>query len=106
MRPPLCGARWLNASGDFQCCCVATREIGCGTRNLAGRTQSLPSFFSVLASLAEGRVLPFPGGVLVRSPDGTTLGAVGASGDVSDNDEVCAVAGIKAVGLTADPGTG
>jgi uncharacterized protein GlcG (DUF336 family) len=79
--------------------------MGFGTRNLAGRAKSLPSFFGALASLAEGRVLPVPGGVLVRSAAGTVLGAVGASGDVADNDEACALAGINAVGLTADPGT-
>jgi uncharacterized protein GlcG (DUF336 family) len=79
--------------------------MGFGTRSLAGRAKSQPSFFSALASLAEGRVLPVPGGVLVRSAGGTVLGAVGASGDVADNDEACALAGIKAVGLIADPGT-
>lgn len=79
--------------------------MGFGTRNLAGRAKSLPSFFGALASLAEGRVLPVPGGVLIRSADGSLLGAVGASGDVADNDEACALAGIKAVDLTADPGT-
>jgi uncharacterized protein GlcG (DUF336 family) len=76
--------------------------MGFGTRDLAARANSLPSFFSVLASLAGGRVLP--GGVLIWAADGTTLDAVGASGDVADNDEACAVAGIKAVGLTPDPG--
>lgn len=80
--------------------------MGFGTRNPAGRARSLPSFFAALACLAEGRVLPVPGGVLVRSAAGTVLGAVGASGDVADNDEACALAGIRAVGLTADPGTG
>jgi uncharacterized protein GlcG (DUF336 family) len=79
--------------------------MGCGTRDLQARANSLPSFFGALACLAEGRVLPVPGGVLVRSADGTLLGAVGASGDVADNDEACALAGITAVGLTPDPGT-
>jgi uncharacterized protein GlcG (DUF336 family) len=79
--------------------------MGSGTRNLAGRAKSLPSFFGALASLAQGRVLPVPGGVLVRSAEGAVLGAVGASGDIADNDEACALAGIKAVGLTPDPGT-
>ncbi len=74
--------------------------MGFGTRNLEARARSLPSFFGALACLADGRVLPVPGGVLVRSADGTLLGAVGASGDVADNDEACALAGIKAVGLT------
>ena len=32
------------------------------------------------------------------------IGAVGISGDLSDNDEICALAGIEAAGLVADPG--
>ena len=79
--------------------------MGFGTRNLAGRAQKLPSFFGALASLADGRVLPVPGGVLVRSKEGTVVGAVGASGDVADNDEACVIAGIEAAGFTPDPGT-
>ena len=78
--------------------------MGFGTRDLAARANSLPSFFSAPASLAGGRVVPVPGGVLISAADGTSLGAVGASGDVADNDEACAVADIKAVGLTRDPG--
>ena len=79
--------------------------MGFGTRNLAARARNLPSFFGALASLADGRVLPVPGGVLIRSADGAVIGAAGASGDVADNDEACVVAGIKAAGLTPDPGT-
>ena len=78
--------------------------MGFGTRNLAGRAEKLPSFFGALADLARGRVLPVPGGVLVRDEAGV-VGAVGASGDVADNDEACVLAGIAAVGLRADPGT-
>ena len=78
--------------------------MGFGTRNLASRAAKLPSFFGALAALADGRVLPVPGGVLVRSDEGTVLGAVGASGDTADNDEACVLAGINEAGLTADPG--
>ena len=54
-------------------------------------------------TLAQGRLVPVPGGVLIM--DGTTLlGAVGVSGDTSDNDEICAVAGIEAAGLKANAG--
>jgi uncharacterized protein GlcG (DUF336 family) len=45
-----------------------------------------------------------PGGVLIRAGDGTLLGAVGVTGDTSDNDEAAAVAGIEAAGLTAETG--
>jgi uncharacterized protein GlcG (DUF336 family) len=78
--------------------------MGFGTRNLAARAANLPSFFGALASLADGNVLPVPGGVLIRSGDGQIVGAAGASGDVADQDEASVVAGIAAVGYTPDPG--
>lgn len=79
--------------------------MGFGTRNLAGRAEKLPTFFGALADLAQGRILPVPGGVLVRDETGALVGAVGASGDIADNDEACVVTGIEAAGLRADPGT-
>ena len=79
--------------------------MGFGTRNLASRAAKLPAFFGAIASLADGRMLTVPGGVLIRDDSGAVIGAVGASGDVSDNDEACVLAGIKAIGLKADPGT-
>jgi uncharacterized protein GlcG (DUF336 family) len=78
--------------------------MGVGTRNLAARAQKFPSFFTSLASLAEGRLVLAPGGVLIRSEEGEIIGAVGASGDNSDHDEASVVAGIEAAGLRADPG--
>ena len=48
--------------------------------------------------------LPVVGGVLIRDKAGAIIGAVGISGDTSDNDEAAAIAGIEAAGLTADPG--
>jgi uncharacterized protein GlcG (DUF336 family) len=45
-----------------------------------------------------------PGGVLIRDAAGDIIGAVGVSGDTSDKDETCALAGIEAAGLKADPG--
>lgn len=49
-------------------------------------------------------MIPAPGGLLIAGVDGDVVGAVGISGDIGDNDEVCAIAGIKAVGLSAIPG--
>ena len=78
-------------------------DMGLWTRNLAGRAQSLPQFFGALAALADGRVLPVPGGVPVRDQGQRVIGAVGASGDTADNDEAAALAGIAAVsGLIAE----
>jgi uncharacterized protein GlcG (DUF336 family) len=39
----------------------------------------------------------------VRDAKGTVLGAVGVTGDTSDNDAIAAVAGIEAAGFTAEP---
>jgi uncharacterized protein GlcG (DUF336 family) len=48
--------------------------------------------------------VPVPGGVLIRDAAGDIIGAVGISGDTSDKDELCCIAGIEAAGLTADTG--
>lgn len=78
--------------------------MGFGSRTLFERAEKTPMFFTSLAAASGGRVVTNPGGVLVRDADGDIIGAVGISGDTSDNDEICAVAGIAAAGLTADPG--
>ena len=77
--------------------------MGFGSRELAERAGKNPLFFGVLANVAQGRLVPVPGGVLIKDA-GTVLGAVGISGDTSDKDEVCAVAGIEAAGLKAAVG--
>ena len=77
--------------------------MGMGTRALFQRAQEQAYFVSAVNSLAQGRLVPVPGGVLIQ--DGATLlGAIGVSGDTSDNDEACAVAGIEAAGLKANAG--
>ena len=61
-------------------------------------------FLTALMAASDGRVVPAPGGVLIRDGEGDIVGAVGISGDTSDKDEVCAVAGIAKAGLKADTG--
>ena len=73
-------------------------------RRLADNPQQQGAFFAALGAMSEGRVVPVPGGVLVRDAGRAILGAVGISGDTSDKDEACAVAGIEAAGLVADTG--
>lgn len=77
--------------------------LGIGSRAIFQRAQEQAYFVSAANTLAQGRMVPVPGGVLIL--DGTTLlGAVGVSGDTSDNDEICAIAGIEAAGLKANAG--
>ena len=77
--------------------------LGMGSRALFQRAQEQAYFVSAVNTLAQGAMVPVPGGVLIQ--DGSVLlGAVGISGDTSDNDEACAIAGIEAAGLNANPG--
>ena len=77
--------------------------LGMGSRAIFQRAQEQAYFIGAVNTLAQGRMVPVPGGVLVQD-GGVLLGAVGVSGDTSDNDEICAVAGIEAAGLKANAG--
>lgn len=77
--------------------------MGMGSRALYQRAQEQSYFIDAVNTLAQGRLVPVPGGVLIQD-GGTLLGAIGVSGDTSDNDEACAIAGIEAAGLKANPG--
>ena len=78
--------------------------MGMGSRALFQRAQEQAYFISAVNTMAQGRMIPVPGGVLIQDGGGVLLGAVGVSGDTSDNDEICAVAGIEAAGLKANAG--
>ncbi|WP_366656051.1 heme-binding protein [Fodinicurvata sp. EGI_FJ10296] len=78
--------------------------LGMGSRALDKRAQDQAYFMSAVSHVVGGSMVPVPGGVLVRDEAGRLLGAVGISGDLSDNDEAAAVAGIEAAGLRADTG--
>jgi uncharacterized protein GlcG (DUF336 family) len=78
--------------------------MGFGGRELKKRAEMMPAFFTGLQAAFPKGMLPVPGGVLIRNEAGALLGAVGVTGDTSDNDEFCAVAGIVAAGLIADTG--
>jgi uncharacterized protein GlcG (DUF336 family) len=78
--------------------------MGFGGRELAKRAVAVPHFMTAVGQIFPKGIVPVPGGVLIRAEDGTLLGAVGVSGDTSDNDELCALAGIASVGLAADTG--
>jgi uncharacterized protein GlcG (DUF336 family) len=78
--------------------------MGFGSRTLFERAANTPQFFTALYAASGGRVVTNPGGVLIRDAGGDIIGAVGISGDTSDKDEACAIVGIEAAGLKADPG--
>src|ERR1700733_4018656 len=84
LRPDIAQAKAFGALG-----------MGIGSRAIAARAAD---------ALAGGRLIPVPGGVLIRSSSKAIIGAVGITGANSDQDEACAVAGIEAAGLIAATG--
>jgi uncharacterized protein GlcG (DUF336 family) len=79
-------------------------NMGTGSRSLAARAAADPAFVNSLVTLADGDLVPVAGGVLVRDENDDIIGAVGVSGHLPDGDAACAVHGITAAGLRADPG--
>ena len=78
--------------------------MGWGSRTMMERAAQNPNFLSSIVGASGGRLVPNPGGVLIRDANNVIIGAVGISGDTGDNDEIIAIAGIEAAGLKADPG--
>jgi uncharacterized protein GlcG (DUF336 family) len=74
--------------------------IGVGSRTVGARNQGRDAFMAGVAAASDGQFIPVPGGVLVIE-NGEAIGAVGVSGDTSDADEECAIAGIEAAGYRA-----
>ncbi len=91
MRPQIAMAKAWGAVG-----------VGVSSRKLGQMGDERPMFMNALINLSDQRLLPVPGGVLIRNKENKILGAVGITGDLSDEDEHCAITGIEAAGLTAD----
>jgi uncharacterized protein GlcG (DUF336 family) len=79
-------------------------SLGMDSRAIFKRAQEQAFFISAVNTLVQGALVPVPGGVLIQDSGGGLLGAVGISGDTSDNDEACALAGIEAAGFMANAG--
>lgn len=74
--------------------------MGESSRALGERLKERPAFLGALSTMSQGKVVPVPGGVLIM--DGNDIvGAVGVSGGTADEDEACAIEGIKAAGFSA-----
>ena len=93
LRPEIAGGKAWGALG-----------MGFGGREFARRAAGNPVFIQALSAASGGRIIPVPGGVLIRDKSGDIVGAVGISGDTSENDELCAVYGVSITGLVPDTG--
>ena len=88
---------------------AANKAWGCiamalPSRTLAEQSVGYESWFVGVNGAAGGRLVPVPGGVVVRDAGGAAIGAVGVSGAPSAIDEQVAVAAIEAAGFTAESG--
>ena len=92
--------RWRIAFGKAN----AAITLGIGTRSLMERAEQQGYFIQAMNGLANGDFVPVPGGVLVKNSEGMLLGAVGISGDSSDNDELVALFGIETARLVGETG--
>ena len=78
--------------------------MGLGSRALHKMATDRPYFVAAATHAVGGMMVPVPGGILIKDAQGKLLGAVGVSGDTSDNDEIAGAAGVEAVGLVFDSG--
>jgi uncharacterized protein GlcG (DUF336 family) len=78
--------------------------LGKGSRAIAADAQQRPAFIGALNNLADGKLVPAAGGVLIRDERGAVIGAIGITGDTSDIDEQCAIGAVESLGLRADAG--
>jgi uncharacterized protein GlcG (DUF336 family) len=76
--------------------------LGVSSRSIAKMAAERPAFVSAVSHVLGGSMIPVPGGVIIKDAKGAVLGAIGVSGDTSDNDELAAIAGVEAAGLIAD----
>jgi uncharacterized protein GlcG (DUF336 family) len=74
--------------------------LGVSSRTIGDMAIERPTFINAAAGLNPAGIVPAAGGVLVRNAAGELIGAVGVTGDASDNDEAAALAGISAAGLS------
>lgn len=76
-------------------------DMGVSSRKIGEMAAERPTFVNALSAIASASVVPAAGGVIVARENGEVLGAIGVTGDLSDNDEICAIAGAEAAGLRA-----
>ena len=78
--------------------------LGVGSRAIHKMAVDRPYFVAAATHAVGGALIPAAGGVLIKDGQGTILGAVGVSGDTSDNDEIAAAGAIEAAGFVFDAG--
>ncbi|MEL7459370.1 MAG: heme-binding protein [Pseudomonadota bacterium] len=72
-----------------------------GTQQMA-RAEQQAYFMTAVNGAYGGKVIPVPGGIVIRDKKGAIVGALGVTGDTSENDAEAGLAGIAAAGLVGE----
>lgn len=75
--------------------------LGVSSRVIAEMAAERPTFIAGLGPMSQDGIVPAAGGLIIVDDGGVVMGAVGVTGDTSDNDEACAKAGLDKAGLAA-----
>lgn len=73
--------------------------LGMSSRAIEQMARERPNFIAALSSNLPSGLIPAAGGLLVGDDKGLIVGAIGITGDTSENDELCARAGVEAAGF-------
>jgi uncharacterized protein GlcG (DUF336 family) len=76
--------------------------LGMAGRAQMARAEAQAYFMAAVNGVYGGAVVPVPGGVLLRDEAGAVIGALGVTGDTSDNDAEAALVGVAAAGLVGE----
>lgn len=82
---------------------VGALALGVSSRKIAEMALERPTFVGAVGTIAPDGIIPAAGGLIIVGRNDQPLGAIGVTGDTSDNDELCAIAGIRAAGLNYRP---
>jgi uncharacterized protein GlcG (DUF336 family) len=80
----------------------ASLSLNRSSRQVLAKAREKPLFLQSMEALSDGPLFLEAGGQLIRDPSGEIVGAVGATGDVNEMDDICAIAGIRAAGFPAE----
>lgn len=88
LRPKLAAGKACGALG-----------LGMSSRTIGDLAVERPHLIASIDTMGDGGVVPAAGGVIICDAQGNVLGAIGVTGDTSDNDEACALAAIASQGF-------
>ena len=92
---PLIGAKVVTGKAG------GALALGVSSRTVGDLALARPHVLGAISDLSAHGMVPAAGALIIVDVGGTVIGAMAASGDTSDNDELCVAGALVAVGLQA-----